>query len=926
MKKLIHGLVLGSSLLSLEAAVLNFSNPANISLNEPNTTHSAPTVAAPYPATISVSGVTDPVSTIRVILNNINQTRMDDIDMLLVSPTGVKFVILSDAGGSVAPTGITLTLGDSAAAQVPDAGPIPAGGGTYQPTCVDNANNINTAFPAPAPAGPYLAAAPRGVATFASAFAGINVNGTWSLYAADDTVNNGQVASITGGWTIEITTAPAAVATATALNSSPNPSFTTTPNNAVTFTATVTKQSDGTPVTAGTVTFREGATTLAATVALNGSGQGSFNISTLSEGVHTITADYNGTASFLTSSSNRTQTVDNHTVVAGSTFCNTGVITFADAVAPGGANVYPSRIFVAGLPGTISKVTVQIKSLNHTRPDDIDLLLVSPSGAKFILLSDAGGTTAASGANVTFDDAAASTVPDGGPIVTGTYRPSSYTAADTFPSPAPAGPYLTPAAEGGDTLAAFNGADPNGTWTLYVVDDVVNAGFVNTIALGWCLTFTTSGDTPTFTTLTSSLNPSLVAQSITLTAAVKRVSNSNAVTTGTVTFREGGNILASAVAVNGSGVATFNTSALTEGSHVITADYSGVPGSFNVSSGVLTQRVDTATVVSSNRYSNPGVITIPAGATVPPAYPSRILVSNAGSTISNITVDIGGISIDRPDDLELLLVSPTGANIVLLSDAGGTVTPASGVSITFSDAAAGFVPDSGPLASGTFKPTSPTGAATFPAPAPGGPYNHPGPAGSATLASIFGGANPNGYWSLYVVDDVIGGGGTIANGWSISLLGPPSVACPANIVTTNALGQCQSAPVSFAATANGAPSATLSYRIGTTPITSPFAFPLGVTTVSVTASNVYGTAACSFTVTVQAASTPQLTIVRANTNAVLSWSNSFNCYTLQFTPRLFPSSATNVWSNYPGPFVTNAGRIYVTNSSSLSNRFFRLRF
>ena len=925
MKKLIHGLVLGSSLLSLEAAVLNFSNPASIGLNEPATPHTAPTVAVPYPSTISVAGVTDPVSTIRVILNNVNQTRMDDVEMLLVSPTGVKFVILSDAGGSVAPAGMTLTLGDGAAGQIPDAGPIATG--TYQPTCVDSANNIDTQFPAPAPAGPYNKPAPRGTATFATAFAGINVNGTWSLYIVDDTVNSPQTASITGGWTIEITTAPASVATVTTLTSSNNPSFTTSPSNSVVFTALVTKQSDGTPVTSGTVTFREGASTLSANVAVNGTGRAFYTNTTFTEGTHQITADYNGAAGFLTSSGNTTQTVNNHTVVmAGNTFCNTGVITFADAIAPGGANVYPSRIFVSGLPGTISKVTVQIKSLNHPRPDDIDLLLVSPSGAKFILLSDAGGTTAASGANVTFDDAAATAVPDGGPIASGTFRPSSYITADTFPAPAPAGPYLTPAAEGGDTLGAFNGATPNGTWTLYVVDDVVNAGQVNTIALGWCLTFTTSGDTPTFTTLTSSLNPSLVGQSLTLTAAVKRVSDSTAVTTGTVTFREGGITLAGPVALNGSGLATFNTSALTEGSHVITADYSGVPGLFNVSSGVLTQRVDNATVVSSNRYSNPGAIVIPASGSPPAVYPSRILVTNAGSTVSNITVDINGINIDRPDDLELLLVSPTGAQIVLLSDAGGTATPASGVLITLSDAAGGFIADAGPMVSGTFKPTSANGIASFPAPAPAGPYNHPGPAGAATLGSIFGGANPNGYWSLYAVDDVVGAGSTIANGWSISLLGPPSVTCPSNITTNNAAGQCQSAPVAFAATANGAPAATITYRIGTTPITSPFTFPLGVTTVSVLASNVYGTAACSFTVTVQATTTPQLAIVRSTTNAVVSWPSSFNCFTLQYTPQLFPSSATNVWTTHPGPFATNGGRIYVTNSASVSNRFFRLRF
>src|SRR6185436_18073099 len=337
--------------------------------------------------------------------------------------------------------------------------------------------------------------------------------------------------------------------------------------------------SDGTPVTAGTVTFREGATTLAANVAVNGSGQASFNISSLSEGVHAITADYNGTASFLTSSGNRTQTVDNHTVVTGSTFCNTGVVLFADAIAPGGANVYPSRIFVSGLSGTISKVTVQVKSLNHARPDDIDLLLVSPNGAKFILMSDAGGTVAASGATLTFDDSAASTLPDSGAVATGTYRPSSYTSADTFPSPAPAGPYLTPEVEGGDTLAAFNGASGNGTWTLYVVDDIVNAGQSNTIANGWCLTFVTSGDAPTTTVLGSSVNPSFTGDPVVFTATV--TSSSVTVTQGTVTFKEGATTLAGPIALNPSGQAKYTNSTFAEGTHTISAFYNGSPGSFN---------------------------------------------------------------------------------------------------------------------------------------------------------------------------------------------------------------------------------------------------------------------------------------------------------------------------------------------------------
>jgi uncharacterized repeat protein (TIGR01451 family) len=58
-------------------------------------------------------------------------------------------------------------------------------GNTFRPT----ANN-SVAFPAPAPAGPGLAA-PAGSATIASAFAGLNGNGTWSFYLFDYAAGSG---------------------------------------------------------------------------------------------------------------------------------------------------------------------------------------------------------------------------------------------------------------------------------------------------------------------------------------------------------------------------------------------------------------------------------------------------------------------------------------------------------------------------------------------------------------------------------------------------------------------------------------------------------------------------------------------------------------------------------------------------------------
>ena len=41
----------------------------------------------------------------------------------------------------------------------------------------------------------------------------------------------------------------------------------------------------------------------------------------------------------------------------------------------------------------MTKVTVTLKQMTHTFPDDVDVLLVGPTGVKFILMSDVIGST-----------------------------------------------------------------------------------------------------------------------------------------------------------------------------------------------------------------------------------------------------------------------------------------------------------------------------------------------------------------------------------------------------------------------------------------------------------------------------------------------------------------------------------------------------
>ena len=174
------------------------------------------------------------------------------------------------------------------------------------------------------------------------------------------------------------------------------------------------------------------------------------------------------------------------TAPATQTFSNTGLITIPTS---GASSPYPSTINVAGLSGTVSKVVLTLNGLNHTFPDDVDMLLVGPGGEKFVIVSDTGGSNDWINANITLDDSAAANMSDGGSNPTGTYRPTSILATDTFAAPAPPAPYQHPATAGTATFASvFNGSSANGAWSLYVVDDA--GGDTGTMTGGWSLTIT----------------------------------------------------------------------------------------------------------------------------------------------------------------------------------------------------------------------------------------------------------------------------------------------------------------------------------------------------------------------------------------------------------------------------------------------------
>ncbi|MCZ8116481.1 MAG: S8 family serine peptidase, partial [Microcystis sp. LE18-22.4A] len=164
-------------------------------------------------------------------------------------------------------------------------------------------------------------------------------------------------------------------------------------------------------------------------------------------------------------------------------FSNPNPITIPDS---GTSSPYPSTINVSGLSGNINSLKVTLTNLSHTWPDDIDVLLVGPTGAKALLMSDVGGSDDVSNVTLTFEPTATSFLPDEGLITSGSYKATDFETGDIFNSPTPGGPY-------GTDFSVFNNTNPNGTWSLYVVDDA--GGDVGTIAGGWSLLIGTAAAT-----------------------------------------------------------------------------------------------------------------------------------------------------------------------------------------------------------------------------------------------------------------------------------------------------------------------------------------------------------------------------------------------------------------------------------------------
>ena len=251
------------------ASAASFTNADRIVIG-PRSNGEVQARAVPYPSNITVSGQSGVVTDVNLTLNGLdcsnpraNTEFVEDLDILLVGPTGANVVVVSDVGGnnnaSFQFAAIDVTLDDEAAQ------PLPAdsllSGGTYRPTDDDDDPDETSLIDSFFPPAPTLSGA-----IALSTFDGSDPNGTWSLYVVDDysgrPFDGGENCEINGGWTLAISGAVGSPGAPTGVTA-------TAGNGQATVTWVAPASNGGSPITGYTVTAAPGGQTCSTTGALS---------------------------------------------------------------------------------------------------------------------------------------------------------------------------------------------------------------------------------------------------------------------------------------------------------------------------------------------------------------------------------------------------------------------------------------------------------------------------------------------------------------------------------------------------------------------------------------------------------------------------------------------------------------------------------
>jgi hypothetical protein len=387
------------------------------------------------------------------------------------------------------------------------------------------------------------------------------------------------------------TSATSAVVTET-VQASSSVSLTATPNPA-TVGAAVILTVNVTPASAtGNVKFLDG-TTLLGTVALT-NGVASFTTSSLTQGPHSITASYAGDANDTPATSAVvTETVQASSSVALASTPNPaaigGAVTFTAVVTPSAATGT-----VQFLDGTTVLGTATLA--NGTAFFTTSSLAQGSHSITATYSGDANDTAATSGALSQSVRAAVGltigvnpTYIVGQTVTITANMNSTATGTVTFTD---GGTLLATVPVTSGTAVYSSATLAQGTHSI----GISYSGDTNFLSVSTTATITMLGSTSI--TVASSLNPALPAQAVTFTAAV-----TPATATGTVQFYDGATLLATSTLTNG--LAAFSSSALSPGSHSITANYGGSASYAASNSSALSEVIKTGTTVTVSSSLNP---------------------------------------------------------------------------------------------------------------------------------------------------------------------------------------------------------------------------------------------------------------------------------------------------------------------------------
>ncbi|HKW89459.1 MAG TPA: Ig-like domain-containing protein [Candidatus Acidoferrales bacterium] len=445
-------------------------------------------------------------------------------------------------------------------------------------------------------------------------------------------------------------------ASTTGVTSSLNPS---TFGQLVTFTATVTPATSGTPT--GSVTFKNGATTLA-TKTLSG-GAALYATSALAPGSLSITAVYGGDSNFTGSTSAvLTQVVNKIATTTSALTSSLNPSTYGQAV------TYSASVISA--TGVIPNGSVTFKDGTTT----LGSVGLNSSGvANFTTTKTSAGTRSITGFFGGSTDYAASTSPVFAQVVsqaatttsapTSSLNPSTYGQAVTYSASVISATGAVPGGsvtfKDGTTTLGSVGLNSSGVANFTTTKTPAGSGSITAVYTGTvnfagstspALAQTVNQVTTTTSAITSSLNPSTFGQVVTYSASV--TSATSVVPVGTVTFKNGSATLGTA-SVNASGIAAFTTKTTVAGTDTISATYAGNSNFIgSAAPAALTQTVNQAATTTSAITSslNPSTygqsvtysVTVTSATSVTPS--GAVVFKNGTTTLGSVGLNSSGVA------------------------------------------------------------------------------------------------------------------------------------------------------------------------------------------------------------------------------------------------------------------------------------------